>query len=62
MLWSEGKWRCRECGTVLAGILEMPVATLEAAPAKPTMHVLSVRGQEIHRCPASDTRETDASP
>jgi hypothetical protein len=45
-----GKWYCGECGAELCDVLAVPLASLVQQRDKPMMHVVTVEGDEIHRC------------
>jgi hypothetical protein len=47
----EGRWICKQCGAVLnvpAG--RDPKVTIKGASGRPNVRILSIDGEEIHRC------------
>jgi len=49
----DGRWRCTWCGAFLDDVpLEKrPVVTLHASGGSPNVRVVTVDGEEVHRCP-----------
>ena len=47
----DGKWTCKQCGTILdvpAG--RKPDVTIAAASGQPNVRILTIDGVEVHRC------------
>ena len=54
---SNGKWECAYCGTELDVPMDkVPMVVMHAASGKPNERVLSLDGQEIHRCVIGSVR------
>jgi hypothetical protein len=48
----DGQWACRECGAVVDGVPpgRTPKVTINAASGRPNVRVLTIDGEEVHRC------------
>ena len=46
-----GKWTCKQCGEVLDVPADRrPDVTIVAASGQPNVRILTVDGEELHRC------------
>ena len=59
MKLKDGKWYCSVCGAEVPSVVGMPAGTLIAEPGKPTIHVVSFNGEEVHRCEVARTPVRD---
>jgi hypothetical protein len=51
----DGRYECAQCGTVLEIAREVePKVVFHAASGQPNIRVITIEGQEIHRCEVDD--------